>query len=85
VKTGDCFKAAGYRNPFLRRFYIRSGVSIDDTIAIENDQLHGSRLRGATVNRLETSGSGGDDTGERACVMSYGNGVDPAAALKRVK
>jgi hypothetical protein len=49
VKIGDCFKAAGYRNPFLRRFYIRSGVFIDDTITIENDQLHGSRLRGATL------------------------------------
>jgi hypothetical protein len=47
--------------------------------------LHGSRLRGATVIRLETSGYGGDETGERGCVMSFGNGVDPAATLKSVK
>ena len=51
VKTGDCFKAAGYRNPFLRSFYIRSGVFIDDSIAIENDQLHGSRFRGVAAIR----------------------------------
>jgi hypothetical protein len=40
IEARDRLKAAGNRNPLLRRLYIVVGILVDHTIAVQNDEVH---------------------------------------------